>query len=230
LGDQQKLVQKMNQMQKIVPADNHLLHSIESSFSLSARKEIVNLKSGACLFAAGRPAMYVYFPITCRVSLIAGDVDNNSMEVAAIGNEGVVGLSAVTDRSKTTEKAIVQYGGSACCVQADYLREAIAGSAHLSNIFLNYSHALARQIIEAAIDANCHTIEQRFCRWLLRHSPDESANNLFATHKSIADLLGVRRESVTLAACKLEHARIIEYRRGRISILNRELLKAEAEK
>jgi len=169
---------------------------------------------------------YLYFPTSGIVSLSYEAKDGSSTQVAVIGNEGVVGIVALMGGDHSTCRAVVQSAGHAYRVHADYLKADFNKGGRLQQHLLRYLQALMTQISQTAVCNRHHSVEQQLCRWLLLNLDRSATRDLIATHEQIAHNLGVRRESVTETAHKLQAARVIQYSRGVISVQDRRKIEA----
>jgi CRP-like cAMP-binding protein len=183
--------------------------------------EPVDLAPGAMLYESGVVLKHAYFPTSAVVSLVSSMKDGASVEVAVVGNEGVVGVCAYMGGGRALSGAVVQSGGQALRMGA----RAIAWHASHSDAFmhqlLGYTQALFTHMAQNSACHRHHALDQQLCRWLLLNLDRCNGNELTVTQERIAGLLGVRREGVTGAATKLKKAGLIQYRRGRIAILDR---------
>lgn len=183
--------------------------------------EWVELAPGAMLYESGVVLKHAYFPATAVVSLVSSMQDGASVEVAVVGNEGVVGVCAYMGGSRALSGAVVQSAGQALRMSA----RAIAWHASHSDAFMQqllcYTQALFTHMAQTSACNHHHALEQKLCRWLLLNLDRRTSDELAVTHEQIAGMLGVRREGVTVAAVRLQKAGLIQYRRGRIAILDR---------
>jgi CRP-like cAMP-binding protein len=153
-------------------------------------------------------------------------VDGSSAEIAVVGNEGLIGVSIFMGGETTTSRAVVQSAGHAYQLSGRLLKEEFTRGGPLQIRLLRYSQALLTQMAQTAVCNRHHSLDQQLCRWLLLSLDRLSGNALVTTQELIANMLGVRREGVTEAAGNLQHAGLIEYRRGHITVLNRPGLEA----
>lgn len=183
--------------------------------------ECVELAPGAMLHEPGVVLKHAFFPTTAVVSLVSSMKDGASVEVAVVGNEGVVGVCAYMGGGRALSGAVVQSGGRALRMSA----RAIAWHASHSDAFMQqllcYTQALFTQMAQTSACNRRHALDQQLCRWLLLNLDRRHGNEVTVTQEQIAGMLGVRREGVTSAAVKLQKAGLIQYRRGRIAILDR---------
>jgi CRP-like cAMP-binding protein len=183
--------------------------------------EWVELAPFAMLYESGVMLTHAYFPTTAVVSLVSSMQDGASVEVAVVGNEGVVGVCAYMGGGRASSGAVVQGGGHALRMSA----RAIAWHASHSDTFMQqllcYTQALFTHMAQTSACNRHHALDQQLCRWLLLNLDRRHGNEVTVTQERIAGMLGVRREGVTIAAMKLQKAGLIQYRRGRIAILDR---------
>ncbi len=182
--------------------------------------ELVELPVGKELFGYGSTLTHVYFPTTAIISLQYVMQDGATIEIAVVGRDGVVGVSLVTDE-RALCTAVVQTAGYGYRLKTQHLRNALMQGGALPELLMRYTNTLMAQVAQKAVSNRRSSIEQRLCRWLLDRLDRSSTNQLKVTHESIAVMLGVRRESITSAAGKLQDEGLIHYRRGNISVLNR---------
>lgn len=188
--------------------------------------EIVTLSAGQVLYEPGDRLAHVYFPTTSIVSLIHTTESGASAELAMTGNDGLIGIPLVMGGESTTLKVLVQSAGSAYRLRAEVMSWEIDQGGALHRLCLRYIQALLTQIAQSVICNRHHAIDQQLCRWLLLSLDRLPDDRLDVTHEQIAHMLGVRRESVTEAAGKLQAAGLIHYRRGRIEVTDRPGLEA----
>ncbi len=141
-----------------------------------------------------------------------------------VGNEGVLGVALFMGGETTTNRAVVQSAGWAYRLTGSRLKREFERHASLLHILLRYTQALITQMAQTAVCNRHHSVDQQLCRWLLLSLDRLSSNKLAMTQELIANMLGVRREGVTGAAGKLQRLGAIRYRRGRITVLDRQLL------
>jgi CRP-like cAMP-binding protein len=183
--------------------------------------EPVEMALGQVLYEAGSPMSDVYFPATAIVSLLYVTESGDSTEIAVVGNEGVVGISLFMGGDTTPNRAVVQSAGGCYRLGAEAIKAEFNRSAPVMHLLLRYTQALITQMAQTAVCNRHHTVDQQLCRWLLSSLDRLQGNELTMTQELIANMLGVRREGVTEAALKLQHAGLISYSRGRIKVLDR---------
>jgi len=190
--------------------------------------EIVSLAVGQILYEPGDSLGFVYFPITCIVSLIFTTENGASAELAMTGNDGLVGIPLVLGGEATTHKVVVQSEGVAYRLRAQVLCWELKQGGDLQRLSLSYAQALMTQMAQSVVCNRHHTVDQQLCRWLLLSLDQLPGNQLNMTQELIANMLGVRREAVTEAAGKLQAAGLIHYSRGHITVIDRPGLEARS--
>ncbi|MBS1139345.1 MAG: hypothetical protein H6R13_798 [Proteobacteria bacterium] len=188
--------------------------------------ESVSLQAGTVLQNAGEALSEVYFPTSCIISLVASTHDGAATELAMVGNEGLAGISLVLGDDTSSHKLVVQGAGAAYRLKAETLRWELAEGGRLQRLALRYAHALMTQTAQGLLCAQHHSFEQQLCRWLLLCLDRRPDNRIAMTQERIASLLGVRRESITDGAGKLQAAGLIRYARGQITVHDRAGLEA----
>jgi CRP-like cAMP-binding protein len=188
--------------------------------------EPLPLALGSPIYENGQQIQYVYFPADCIVSLLNVTQQGESAEIAIVGNEGMVGVASFMGGHEMPGRALVQSAGHAYRLYAEMLRNEFGRGGGLHDVLLRYTQALMTQMSQTAVCYRHHSVEKQLCRWLLLSLDRLPSNQLDMTQELIANMLGVRREGVTVAAGKLQEAGIIRYSRGRITVLDREKLEA----
>jgi CRP-like cAMP-binding protein len=202
---------------------NHLLAALPAEVQqrVFPKLTLLNLPLGAAIYEAGQAETHVYFPANCIISLLYVMLDGASAEISVVGNEGVVGVAVFMGGESTPSRAIVQSAGSVYRLPALELRKEFNADPEMRTLLLRYTQALITQMAQTAVCNRHHTIDQQLCRWLLLSLDRLPGNNLVMTQELIANMLGVRREGVTVAAHKLRDLGVIRYQRGRIKVLDR---------
>ena len=183
---------------------------------------------GEILYEPGRQLQHAIFPTTAIVSLHYVIESGASAEIAGVGNEGVVGISLFLGGDTTPSSAVVQTAGHAYRLDRRLLKKEFDRAGVMLNLLLRYTQALITQMTQTAVCNRHHSIEQQLCRWLLVTLDRIPSGQLVMTQELVASMLGVRREGITEAAGKLQHAGFIRYRRGHISVLERTGLEQRA--
>jgi len=207
-------------------AENRLLNSLpEPEYQrLLPRLEEVSFSLGEVVYEFGGQLDYVYFPTNSIVSLLYTMENGTSAEMGLTGNEGVVGIALFMGGGTMPNRAVVQSAGGALRMKARVLQDEFALGGKFQQMLLRYTQALITQISQTAVCNRLHAVEQQLCRWLLLSHDRVNGDELLMTQELIADMLGVRREGVTVAAGHLQDAGAISYVRGRITILDRHKL------
>jgi len=210
------------------PQQNHLLASMthEDRLEISPYLEQVDFSLNQVLCEAGSAPSYVYFPTTAIASLIYFTESGDSSEIAVVGNDGVVGTSLFFSGTNLPYQAIVQNVGKGYRVRTQTAVNAFNRSREMQNILLHYSQSMMTQITQTAVCNRHHTIDQQLCRRLLLALDRLPTNQIAMTQEVLSNLLGVRRESVTQSAAKLQMSGIIDYKRGLIRVLDRKSLES----
>ena len=186
----------------------------------------VSFSLGQVVYEFGGHLDYVFFPTTAIVSLLYTMENGSSAEMGLTGNDGVVGIALFMGGGTMPNRAVVQSAGGALRMKAKVLQDEFARGGQFQNLLLRYTQALITQISQTAVCNRLHSVEQQLCRWLLLSHDRVNADELIMTQELIADMLGVRREGVTVAAGRLQDDGAISYVRGHITILDREKLEA----
>ncbi len=186
--------------------------------------ELVKMPLGRVLYESGGTLDHLYFPLDSIISLLYVMANGASAEIGVVGNEGVVGISLFMGGQTTPNRAVTQSGGEAIRLKARLLTEEFNKGGPVMHLLLRYTQALITQMAQTAVCNRHHSLDQQLCRWLLLSLDRLSSNQLVMTQELIANMLGVRREGVTEAAGRLQEAGHISYRRGQITVLDRERL------
>jgi CRP-like cAMP-binding protein len=183
--------------------------------------EFVTLPLGKVLYEVGDTLRHVYFPVDSIISLLYVMKNGASAEISVIGNEGILGAAVFLGGESTSNRAVVQSAGSAYRMKTKYFITEFERHSEMLMLLLRYTQALLTQMAQTAVCNRHHSIDQQLCRWLLLSLDRLPTNNLILTQELIANMLGVRRESVTESAGKLQALDIITYQRGHITVLDR---------
>jgi CRP-like cAMP-binding protein len=215
----------------VAARQNQLLQSLPpADFELLApHLKDVFLQQNEVLVEPGDAVDYVYFPHTAVISLLAVMQDGQTVETATIGRAGVVGGVAGFGPWRAFARAIVQVPGQAGRIPCTHFRTALRRSDCLTTLVMRCTQSIVLQIQQTAACNALHNVEQRLCRWLLLTQDYADTNVIPLTQEHLAQMLGVRRTSVTAAACKLQTMGLIRCnQRGRIEIANRKALEQAA--
>jgi CRP-like cAMP-binding protein len=205
------------------PLHNRLLAGLSKPEieRLSNRLELVALKLGESIYEPGQQIQYAWFPTTAIISLHYVMETGASAEAAGVGNEGMVGVPLFLGGNTTPNSAVVQTAGFAYRLERSILKAEFNCGDVLQRMMLRYTQALMTQMFQTAACNRHHSVEQQLCRWLLMTVDRIPTGELVMTQELVANMLGVRRESVTEAAGSLQNAGCIRYRRGHIAVLDR---------
>ena len=192
---------------------------------IATRMDLVTLRLGEMLYEPNQLLQYAYFPTTSIISLHYVTETGASAEAAGVGNEGMVGVPLILGGNTTPSSAVVQTAGQAYRLERSVLKAEFNNPNGLMNrLLLRYIQALMTQMFQTAACNRHHSVEQQLCRWLLLTVDRIPSGELKMTQELVANMLGVRRESVTEAAGALQNAECIRYRRGHIAVLDRKKL------
>jgi CRP-like cAMP-binding protein len=179
------------------------------------------------LYEADQAIAHAHFPLSGVMSLVLTMKDGTTVEVGAVGNEGFVGLPVFLGDDTSPMKALCQVPGDVVRMPVDAFRQEIsAGDGILRRVVAKYAHALINQVSQSVACNHLHTVEQRLARWLLMTHDRVGKDEFPVTQEFIAQMLGVRRPSVTIAAGLLEKAKLIGYKRGHVTVIDRQGLEA----
>jgi CRP-like cAMP-binding protein len=194
---------------------------------LAPHIELVDLGFKAPLHQPGQPIEHVYFPLNCVVSVVSALEGEGPIEVSTIGPEGMVGLPAFLDVAASPQTTFCQVPGQAARLQVTALHQFFdAGPLHL--LLLRYTQAVMTFLAQNAACNRLHNTDQRCARWLAQTHDRVTADTFPLTQEFLAQMLGVRRATVSLSAAAIQQAGLIRYSRGRITILDRPGLEAAA--
>jgi len=217
------------------PWQNHLLNSLTVSQyeHFFPHLELIEMPLGDVLYESGDEIRYAYFPTTCIVSLVYVMESGAPAEIAVVGDDGMIGVSLFMGGGTMPNRAIVRSAGQAYRLRAHLLMQEFnrfggTRSGVLHDLLLRYTQTLLTQIAQTAACNRHHFVDQQLCRWLLLSLDRLHSNELVTTQELIANMLGVRREGITEAAGKLQQAKLINCRRGRITVLDRQGLEERA--
>lgn len=208
------------------PVENRLLAALppEEYERVVPQLQPVSFSLGQVVYEFGGQLDYVYFPTTSIVSLLYTMANGTSAEMGLTGNDGVVGIALFMGGGTMPNRAVVQSAGEAIRMKAKVLQDEFALGGNFQQLLLRYTQALITQISQTAVCNRLHSVEEQLCRWLLLSHDRVKADELIMTQELIADMLGVRREGVTVAAGRLQDSGAISYVRGHIKILDRKKL------
>jgi CRP-like cAMP-binding protein len=208
------------------PNENRLLAKLPSEEyeRLLPQLQEVSFSLGEVVYEFGGHLDHVFFPTSSIVSLLYTMENGTSAEMGLTGNDGVVGIALFMGGGTMPNRAVVQSAGTAIRMKVKVLQEEFALGGPFQHWLLRYTQALITQISQTAVCNRLHSVEQQLCRWLLLSHDRVKADELIMTQELIADMLGVRREGVTVAAGRLQDLGAISYVRGHIKIIDRQKL------
>jgi CRP-like cAMP-binding protein len=212
------------------PNENRLLAALphEEYKRLQPHLELVHLSTRRTLAEAGDPIRHAYFLNSGMGSLLALTQGGATVEIAMVGNEGMLGIPVVLGAYKTVYRIMVQIPGDAMRIKADVIWTEFKRGGELQGLLLGYTHALITQISQSAVCNRFHTVEKRLCRWLLIAHDRVEGNTFHLTQEIISFMMGTPRTAVTMAAGTLQDAGLIRYKRGKITIIDRPGLEQSA--
>ncbi len=203
--------------------ENRLIQALSADVyeRLRPKMESVSLALGEVIYEVDETLTHVYFPSTAIVSLLYTMEDGTSAEMGVVGCDGVVGIAVFMGGETTPNRAVVQSAGDAYRLELKDFRDEFRRVGELHRLLLLYTQSLLTQMSQTAVCNRLHSIEQQLCRCLLLSHDRLKSNELVMTQELIANMLGVRREGVSVAANRLQQAGLIRYKRGHITIVNR---------
>ena len=219
----------MDQSPRIgVPGQNRILSALarELQIRLIPRMEKLSLAIRQVLYEPHAPIDHVYFPLSGVLSLVVTMKSGESVEVTTVGNEGVLGTPVFLGTASSPVKASCQVAGQALRMRADQFTRSLDEHPQLADLVRRYTQAMVHQISQTAACNHVHSVQERMCRWLLTTHDRVGNDDFHLTQELLAQMLGVRRPSVTVAAGLLQDAGLIRYRRGKIHVVDRAGLEA----
>jgi CRP-like cAMP-binding protein len=205
------------------PNQNYFLATLpDDDFNrLAPHLELIPMLLGDVLHEPYSRLHNVYFPTTSIISLRLELENGSSSEIASVGKEGLLGTCLLMGDETTPSRAVVQASGYGYRLKSHILMEEFKRNGSVMRLLLRCSQALITQIAQTAVCYRHHSVDQQLCRWILQTLDRLPSNELTVTQELISNMLGVRREGVTLAAGKLQSSGFISYRRGHITVLDR---------
>ncbi len=211
-----------------VRGENRLLADLPSGEydRLRSHLQKVSLPLKEILYEANGPIPHVFFPLHGVVSLVILMDGNVSLEVGTIGNEGMVGTPVFLGSGSSPTRAISQVPGEALRMETKAFQEEMRRRGRLYGLVQRYTQAMINQISQSTVCNHWHTVQKRMCRWLLLSHDRVGVDEFSLTHEFLAQMLGVRRPTVTTVAGTLQRAGLIRYHRGKLTVLDRKGLEA----
>jgi CRP-like cAMP-binding protein len=201
---------------------NRILASLPQNIITAVERQLkpVPLKFGDVIADTGQPVDRVYFPTDGVVSLVVDMKVGSMIETAMVGRDGVVNGTSALDGNVSLHRAIVQVEGAAVALASETLRKLADDFQPLRSMLIRHEQVLFAQAQQSAGCNASHDVEARMCRWLLRIRDLTGSDEMNLTQEFLAQMLGVRRTSVSLVAGTLQKAGFIKYNRGKIRLLD----------
>lgn len=208
---------------------NFLLNRLSSDVldSISSALVVVPLAQGDVLAETHARIEKVYFPHTGIISCVVETIGGGAIETGMIGNDGVFGSSQALDDKVSLNHVVMQVPGDVSIISSDVLRAAADAIPTFRGMLVKYDQFFLAQVQQTAACNALHTVQARTCKWLLRMH-DLAGNDLPLTQEFLAQMMGVRRTSVTEVAGELQRAGMITYSRGRIHLLDLDMINQRA--
>jgi CRP-like cAMP-binding protein len=209
---------------------NLLLDSLSTSDigALGPHLKPVRLEQGNILYEPGDVIETGYFPTSAVISLVVTLGSGQAIEAAMVGNDGLVGAACALDGKTSLSRAVVQIGGEGLACNLDQLKRIALNSHSVLSLLVRHEQTVYAQAQQSAACNIVHPVEARLARWMLRARDLSGSDTLPFTQEFLAEMLGVSRTSVSLVAHTLQQAGMIQYKRGKIQIVNREAMEETA--
>ena len=188
----------------------------------------VDLPMGMQLSAPSQPIEFIYFPVSGLISTDALTEKGESVEVGLIGREGFAGLAGLLGQPQMLHSVIMQGPGAGFRVRCSLIRDEFLKGGALAQLVYDFAYLQMVQMTQSVLCNRMHPVEARLARWLLMSADRTEAEELLLTQEFLAQMLGSRRSTVTVAAGELQRLRAIDYSRGKIRIVNRTVLMSKA--
>jgi CRP-like cAMP-binding protein len=188
--------------------------------------ELVHISTGDDIYDPNIPISHLYFPLDCIVACVAELSDGGTLLTSITGPEGMVCVSYLLGREKAFARTVALSGGNALRIKSQILKKEFDSGDELKRLLLRFTHARILQKTYIALGARYDSIEQQLCGFLLMVLDRLPAPGLHITHQQVSIMLGVRRESITVVAQRLEMTGAIQYRRGHLTIMDRQKLES----
>lgn len=215
--------EELKQMTPRQNCKNFILHALPEPVyeAWQAHFEEVFLPEGKVLIEPGQSASHVYFPLDAIVSWQYMLENGDCTEIAMVGREGMVGLYLLLGNNSTPNQGVVHSGGWAIRMRLSEVLNSFNQGPEVQRLMLRFAQSLIHQMGQGNVCRQHHSIEEQLCRMLLMILDRQSSLQVSKTHEALSQLLGVRREAVSLAAAKLMNEGLIRYTRGSIEVLDR---------
>ena len=201
------------------------LFSQPDAAAIETHVQPVQLNHGVILHEVGGPIERAYFPVDAMVSLVVPLHEGGAIEAAMVGSDGVAGASSAINGQRAGCRAIVQISGTVLSLDIEWLRQLVRERHEIDAVLTAHEQVILAQSQQAAACNAAHDVHERFAKWLLLARDRIGRDDFFLTQEFVAEMLGVRRSTVTLAAQSLQQAGAIRYHRGHVHILEADLLK-----
>ncbi len=210
------------------PDRNHLFARVSDRDrkKLARVLEPVTLSAGQVLFAPGAPQTHIYFPTSGMISLVVATEEGGTAEVATIGREGAAGMSASGYVDPAFTMAVVQMSGDGFRTTAVNFEDMVDTSVEFCSAVSRWRDVLLRMTMQSVACNTMHSVRQRYARWILTTADRVEDDRLTLTQAFLAEMLGVKRNAVSIVARDFQSLGAIEYRRGKVTVLDPEKLKA----
>ena len=211
---------------KTSAADNHLLAVLSPDSTAELRLEQIALPAGEIVLPVDEPVRHVYFPTTAIIAVV-GNISNGRMvEVGICGSEGLAGIAALFGENISALERRIQVPGELFRASLNSVQREFDRAGDFQKRILHFTQRFTRQVAMTVVCSRFHTVEQRLVRWLLMRHDRLAGDVIPLTHEFIAQMLGVNRSTVTLAANHLQESGYIKYIWGRITICDRKAMEA----
>jgi CRP-like cAMP-binding protein len=189
--------------------------------SLADATEVRDLEAHFPINECGEPISFFCFPLTAVASTVTCMSNGDVIEAVTIGNEGVVGISAILGGGSGTFRSFIQVPGEGCLISADVFLRVVHERPEVRGFLLKYANVLINVISQSAACNRLHNVIQRCARWLLTTADRARSDEFQLIQELLAEMVGCRRPTVSDTAATLQHAGLIQYRRGEVRILDR---------
>ena len=190
--------------------------------------EVTRMAARQVVYECEEAINYVYFPTGSTLSLLSLLEDGSAIEVGVIGREGMAGINAVLGEARSPNRVITQFPGAGLRARVEVVKDEFHRGGAFQRLLLRYTGKLLHLVCQTSACSRRHSVEERFCRWLLMLHDRVGVTDFPFTQDFIAQMLGTRRASITTVAHALQQAAAIGYTRGRISLRDRPALEARA--
>jgi CRP-like cAMP-binding protein len=195
---------------------------------LIAKTQLVSLSVKDILYRPGKPITAVYFPLTCVISMMAEMEDGATIEIATVGNEGVLGIPVFLGIDVAVALGITQGSGEARRMSAEDFKQAAKSDEHFDTILRRYTHALLMQIALSGGCNSLHSVQERYARWLLMMHGRTNVDVFAFTQEFLSTMLGVSRARVNIVTGAFGKAGLIKHGRNQITVLDWKGLEASS--